>query len=142
MYCATELEELCSRMAPHVPRCQDSWANPDRCLCLSDDDSALPLRSETTVFKAETHLNDLTVSIHDTQEGVVPTSPKTISVIEDGAADNPLLLTADQLPLRRSLYGVAYQSTHHVRDGAFRKVVIESKRRGIVLRTRTGYYAK
>ena len=42
----------------------------------------------------------------------------------------------------RSLYGVAYQSTNHVRDGAFRKVVIEAKRQGIVLRTRTGYYAK
>ena len=42
----------------------------------------------------------------------------------------------------RSLYGVAYQSTNKTRDGLFRKVVIESNRPGIVLRARSGYYAK
>ena len=42
----------------------------------------------------------------------------------------------------RSLYGVAYQSTNKTRDGAFRKVVIESKRPDLVLRARSGYYAK
>ena len=42
----------------------------------------------------------------------------------------------------RSLYGVAYQSTNKARDGAFRKVVIKSKRPDLVLRARSGYYAK
>jgi Ca-activated chloride channel family protein len=42
----------------------------------------------------------------------------------------------------RSLYGVAYQSTNGVRDGAFRKIVIQSTRPEIVIRARTGYYAK
>jgi Ca-activated chloride channel homolog len=42
----------------------------------------------------------------------------------------------------RSLYGVAYQSTNGVRDGAFRKIVIQATRPGIVIRARTGYYAK
>ena len=42
----------------------------------------------------------------------------------------------------RSLYGVAYQSTNKTRDGAFRKVVIESKRPDLVVRARAGYYAK
>jgi len=42
----------------------------------------------------------------------------------------------------RSLYGVAYQSTNKVRDGSFRKVVIRSTRPGLVVRARTGYYAK
>jgi Ca-activated chloride channel family protein len=42
----------------------------------------------------------------------------------------------------RSLYGVAYQSTNKVRDGAFRKIVISPARPGLVLRARAGYYAK
>ena len=42
----------------------------------------------------------------------------------------------------RSLYAVAYQSTNRAQDGAFRKVVIEAKRPGIVLRARAGYYAR
>ena len=42
----------------------------------------------------------------------------------------------------RSLYVVGYQSKNKQRDGAFRKVVIEGKRPGIVLRARSGYYAK
>ncbi len=42
----------------------------------------------------------------------------------------------------RSLYGVAYQSTNRVRDGSFRKIVIQPNRPGIVLRARAGYYAK
>ncbi|WP_232298716.1 VWA domain-containing protein [Granulicella tundricola] len=42
----------------------------------------------------------------------------------------------------RSLYGVAYQSTNKVRDGAFRKIVIQPNRPGLVLRARAGYYAK
>jgi Ca-activated chloride channel family protein len=42
----------------------------------------------------------------------------------------------------RSLYNVAYHSTNTAQDGQFRKVVIQAKRPGIVLRARTGYYAK
>jgi Ca-activated chloride channel homolog len=42
----------------------------------------------------------------------------------------------------RSLYGVAYQSTNKVRDGSFRKIVIQPNRPGLVLRARAGYYAK
>ena len=42
----------------------------------------------------------------------------------------------------RSLYAVAYHSTNPARDGAFRKVVIQPKRSGIVLRARAGYYAR
>lgn len=42
----------------------------------------------------------------------------------------------------RSLYGVAYQSTNTVRDGTFRKIIIRSTRPGIIVRARTGYYAK
>ncbi len=42
----------------------------------------------------------------------------------------------------RSLYGVAYQSTNKVRDGAFRKIVIAPNRPGLVIRARAGYYAK
>jgi Ca-activated chloride channel family protein len=42
----------------------------------------------------------------------------------------------------RSLYAVAYHSTNAAHDGTFRKVVIQAKRPGIVLRARAGYYAK
>lgn len=42
----------------------------------------------------------------------------------------------------RSLYSVAYHSTNPAHDGTFRKVVIQSKRPGIVVRARAGYYAK
>jgi Ca-activated chloride channel family protein len=42
----------------------------------------------------------------------------------------------------RSLYAVAYHSTNQTQDGTFRKVVIQSKRPGIMLRARAGYYAK
>jgi len=42
----------------------------------------------------------------------------------------------------RSLYTVAYHSTNPAHDDTFRKVVIQAKRPGIVLRARTGYYAK
>ena len=42
----------------------------------------------------------------------------------------------------RSLYGVAYQSTNKVRDGSFRKVVIQPTRPGLVIRARAGYYAR
>ncbi len=42
----------------------------------------------------------------------------------------------------RSLYEVAYQSTNPTRDGAYRKVVIETKRPGASVRARTGYYAR
>jgi len=42
----------------------------------------------------------------------------------------------------RSLYAVAYHSTNPAHDGTFRKVVILTKRAGIVLRARTGYYAQ
>jgi len=42
----------------------------------------------------------------------------------------------------RSLYAVAYHSTNHANDGTFRKVIIQCKRPGIILRTRAGYYAQ
>jgi Ca-activated chloride channel family protein len=42
----------------------------------------------------------------------------------------------------RSLYAVAYHSTNPARDGQFRKVVIQARRPGIVVRARTGYYAQ
>ncbi|QHN05255.1 VWA domain-containing protein [Granulicella sp. WH15] len=42
----------------------------------------------------------------------------------------------------RSLYGVAYQSTNRVRDGSYRKVVIQSTRPGLIVRARAGYYAR
>ncbi len=42
----------------------------------------------------------------------------------------------------RSLYELAYQSTHRERDGSFRKVEIQPLRPGIVVRSRSGYYAR
>lgn len=42
----------------------------------------------------------------------------------------------------RSLYAVAYHSTNPAHDGTFRKVVIQAKRPGIIVRARAGYYAK
>lgn len=42
----------------------------------------------------------------------------------------------------RSLYELAYQSTRPVRDGTYRKVVIESLDPGHSVRARTGYYAR
>ncbi|HEY6413171.1 MAG TPA: VWA domain-containing protein [Edaphobacter sp.] len=42
----------------------------------------------------------------------------------------------------RSLYELAYQSTNHVRDGAYRKVVIQTTTPGLLVRSRTGYYAR
>ena len=42
----------------------------------------------------------------------------------------------------RSLYEVAYQSTNRERDGSFRKVQIQPVRADLVVRSRTGYYAK
>lgn len=42
----------------------------------------------------------------------------------------------------RSLYSVAYQSTNRTRDGSFRKIVMGTKRPEIVLRARSGYYAR
>jgi Ca-activated chloride channel family protein len=42
----------------------------------------------------------------------------------------------------RSLYEIAYQSTNRVRDGSYRKVVIQSTRSGLTVRSRTGYIAR
>jgi Ca-activated chloride channel family protein len=42
----------------------------------------------------------------------------------------------------RSLYELAYQSTNPTRDGTYRKVVIQTTRRGLSVRARTGYYAR
>ena len=42
----------------------------------------------------------------------------------------------------RSLYELAYQSTNPTRDGAYRKVVIQTTRPGLAVRARTGYYAR
>lgn len=41
-----------------------------------------------------------------------------------------------------SLYQLAYQSTNRVRNGRYRKVVIEGIRPGVVVRSRAGYYAR
>ncbi len=46
---------------------------------------------------------------------------------------------ADEL---RSLYSVAYHSTHRTHDGAFHKVVITTTNPDYVVHARTGYYAK
>jgi len=42
----------------------------------------------------------------------------------------------------RSLYELAYPSTNHERDGAYRKVVIRTTQPGLTVRARTGYYAR
>jgi Ca-activated chloride channel family protein len=42
----------------------------------------------------------------------------------------------------RSLYDLAYQSTNPVRDGTYRKVVIQTTSPGLAVRSRAGYYAK
>ena len=42
----------------------------------------------------------------------------------------------------RSRYDIGYVSTHPDRDGTFRKVVIRSKREGLVVRAKPGYYAR
>jgi Ca-activated chloride channel homolog len=54
--------------------------------------------------------------------------------LEDDFAD-----IADEL---RSLYAVAYQSSNLVRDGTFRKVVIQTTHPGATVRARSGYYAR
>jgi Ca-activated chloride channel homolog len=41
----------------------------------------------------------------------------------------------------QSLYSIAYQSTNRERDGSWRKIEIETKRKGIKLKHRDGYYA-
>lgn len=42
----------------------------------------------------------------------------------------------------RSLYEIAYQSTNPVRDGSYRKIVIQTSRPGLSVRARTGYFAR
>jgi Ca-activated chloride channel family protein len=42
----------------------------------------------------------------------------------------------------RSLYAVGYHATNHDPDGTFRKIVVKSTRPGLVIRARSGYYAK
>jgi Ca-activated chloride channel family protein len=42
----------------------------------------------------------------------------------------------------RSSYELAYASTNPERDGLFRKVVIRSKKPGLTVRAKTGYYAR
>jgi Ca-activated chloride channel family protein len=42
----------------------------------------------------------------------------------------------------RSSYELAYTSTNPERDGMFRKVVIRSKKPGLTVRAKTGYYAR
>jgi Ca-activated chloride channel family protein len=42
----------------------------------------------------------------------------------------------------RSLYEIAYQSTNPVRDGTYRKVVIQTTHPGLSVRARTGYYSR
>ncbi|UWZ83062.1 VWA domain-containing protein [Occallatibacter riparius] len=42
----------------------------------------------------------------------------------------------------RSLYSIAYHSTHHKRDGTFHKVVISTEESSYNVRARTGYYAR
>ncbi len=42
----------------------------------------------------------------------------------------------------RSAYSLAYHSTSPERDGTFRKIRIQAKRPGLVIRAKTGYYAR
>lgn len=42
----------------------------------------------------------------------------------------------------RSSYELAYNSTNTERDGYFRRIVIRSKRTGLTIRAKTGYYAR
>ena len=42
----------------------------------------------------------------------------------------------------RSAYELAYHSKNPVNDGLFKKLVIRSKRPGLTIRTKTGYYAR
>lgn len=42
----------------------------------------------------------------------------------------------------RGLCEVAYQSTNPVRDGTYRKILIQSKQPAMTVRSRTGYYAR
>jgi Ca-activated chloride channel family protein len=42
----------------------------------------------------------------------------------------------------RSLYDLAYQSTNPVRDGTYRKVMIQTTRPDLIVRARAGYYAR
>ena len=40
------------------------------------------------------------------------------------------------------MYDIGYVTTNPVRDGTFRKVVVRSKRDGLVVRAKPGYYAR
>jgi Ca-activated chloride channel family protein len=42
----------------------------------------------------------------------------------------------------RSVYELAYQSTSPTRDGTYRNVVIRTAHPSLVVRARTGYYAR
>jgi Ca-activated chloride channel homolog len=42
----------------------------------------------------------------------------------------------------RSSYELAYHPTHKTMDGSFRKLMVRSKRPGVVIRAKTGYYAR
>jgi Ca-activated chloride channel family protein len=42
----------------------------------------------------------------------------------------------------RSAYELAYHSKNPVNDGLFKKLVIRTKRPGLTIRTKTGYYAR
>lgn len=42
----------------------------------------------------------------------------------------------------RSLYEIAYQSTNRVRDGSYRKIVIQTSHPGLNIRSRNGYFAR
>ena len=42
----------------------------------------------------------------------------------------------------RSMYELAYVSSNPVRDGAFRKVVVKVNRPGLIVRSKTGYFAR
>jgi Ca-activated chloride channel family protein len=42
----------------------------------------------------------------------------------------------------RESYEVAYVSTNAVRDGSFRKIAIRTRRAGLSVRAKTGYFAR
>jgi len=42
----------------------------------------------------------------------------------------------------RASYEVAYVSTNAVRDGSFRKIAIRTRRAGLSVRAKTGYFAR
>jgi Ca-activated chloride channel family protein len=59
-----------------------------------------------------------------------------------GESDNLRASFRQIADLLRASYDLAYKSSHTEEDGAFRKIQIRSKRPGVTLRHKTGYFAR